>query len=44
MWDRSRLTIVDMERKIQKRQGKIIIATEIESIVESLFEEEGDCG
>ena len=44
LWDRSRPTIVDMERKIQKRQGKIIIATEIESIVESLFEEEGDCG
>ena len=44
LWDRSRPTIVDMERKIQKRQGKIIIATEIESMVESLFEEEGDCG
>ena len=44
LWDRSRPTIVDMERKIKKRQGKIIIATEIESMVESLFEEEGDCG
>ena len=39
LWDRSRPTIVEMERKIIKKP-KIIISTEIEALVESLFLEE----
>ena len=44
LWDRSRPTIVEMERKIQRRPTKVMIATEIESMVDSIFEEEEDCG
>ena len=44
LWDRSRPTIVEMERKIRRRQVKLLIATEIETLVESMFEEEEDCG
>ena len=44
LWDRSRPTIVEMERKIQRRPVKLMIATQIESLVESMFEEEEDCG
>ena len=39
----SRPIIVELERKIQRRPGKLVIATEIESMVESMFEEE-ECG
>ena len=42
--DRSRPIIVEMERKIQRRPVKLVIATQIESLVESIFEEEEDCG
>ena len=40
LWDRSRPTIVDMERAIKRRKPKVLIATEIEAFVESLFLEE----
>ena len=40
LWDRSRPTIVSMEREIQPKKAKVIIATEIEVLVESLFLEE----
>ena len=40
LWDRSRPTIVEMERKIRKKKPNIIISTEIEALVESLFLEE----
>ena len=40
MWDRSRPTIVEMERQIKSKKQKILIATEIEALVESLFLEE----
>ena len=44
LWDRSRPTIFEMERKIKRRPVKLLIATEIETLVESMFEEEEDCG
>ena len=37
-------SIVEMERKIQRRPVKLVVATQIETIVESMFEEEEDCG
>ena len=40
MRDRSRPTIVEMEREIRSKNPKILIATEIEALVESLFLEE----
>ena len=40
MWDRSRPTIVEMEREIRSKKPKILIATEIEALVETLFLEE----
>ena len=40
--DRSRPTIVEMERKVKRKKEKVIISTEIESLVESLFLEEGE--
>ena len=40
MWDRSRPTIVEMEREIRSKKPKILIAAEIEALVESLFLEE----
>ena len=40
LWDRSRPTIVEMERKIKRKKAKLIISTEIEALVESLFLEE----
>ena len=40
MWDRSRPTIVEMEREIRSKKPKVLIATEIEALVESLFLEE----
>ena len=42
--DRSRPTIVEMERKIQRRPVKLVVVTQIETLVESMFEEEEDCG
>ena len=44
LWDRSRPVIVEMERKIKRRPVKLVIATQIESLVERMFEEEEDCG
>ena len=35
---------VEMERKIKRKPVKLLIATEIETLVESMFEEEEDCG
>ena len=40
MWDRSRPIILDMERKITRRKQKVIISTEIEAAVNTLFEED----
>ena len=40
LWDRSRPTIVEMERTIQRKKAKLIISTEIEGLVVSLFLEE----
>ena len=42
--DRSRPTILEIERKIQRRPVKLVVATQIETLVESMFEEEEDCG
>lgn len=42
LWDRSRPVIVEMERKIKRRPAKVVVGTEIESMVESMFLEE-DC-
>ena len=36
----TRPTIVEMERLIKRKKKKVIIATEIEAMVESLFLEE----
>ena len=41
LWDRSRPTIVEMERVIKTKKEKMIIATEIESLVTTLFLEDG---
>ena len=40
MWDRSRPTICALERNIKKRKDKVMISTEIEALVDSLFEED----
>ena len=40
LWDRSRPTIVEMERQIKKKKSKVNIATEIETLVLSLFLED----
>ena len=42
LWDRSRPVIVEMERKIKRRPAKVVVGTEIESMVDSMFLEE-DC-
>ena len=42
MWDRSRPTFVEMERKVRRKKEKVIVSTEIEALVESLFLEEGE--
>ena len=42
LWDRSRPTIVEMERVIKTKKEKVIIATEIESLVATLFLEDGE--
>ena len=36
--------LVEMERKIQRRPVKLVVATQIETLVESMFEEEEECG
>ena len=40
LWDRSRPTIVEMERKIVRRREKLLVMSELEALVESLFEED----
>ena len=40
LWDRSRPTIVDMARQIKRRAPQLLIMTEIEVLVETLFLEE----
>ena len=40
MWDRSRPTILAMEREIRPKKSKVLISTEIEALVETLFLEE----
>ena len=40
LWDRSRPNIVAMEREIRPKKAKVLIATEIEALVETLFLEE----
>ena len=42
LWDRSRPVIVNMEREIRKHSAKLTIRTEIETLVESLFEEDDE--
>ena len=42
LWDRSRPTIVEMEREIKRKRPKIVIATEIESLISSLFLEDNN--
>ena len=42
MWDRSRPTIVEMERKVRRKKEKVIVSTEIEALVESMFLEKGE--
>ena len=42
LWDRSRPTIVEMEREVKKRKEKVHISTEIEALVESLFLEDSE--
>ena len=42
LWDRSRPTIVEMERVIKRKKTKVLVATEIEALVESLFLEDDD--
>ena len=43
LWDRSRPVIVDMERQIKRKNPKIIVGTEIDNLVLSLFlEDESD--
>ena len=43
LWDRSRPTIVLMERRIQKRSSKIVVQSEIEWMIEGLFLGEENC-
>ena len=40
LWDRSRPTIIEMEREIRRRTPRLMIQTEIEALVESLFVED----
>lgn len=40
LWDRSRPTIVEIARKIKRRTPKLMVMTEIEALVESLFLED----
>ena len=40
LWDRSKPTIIEIERKIQVRPAKLLVATHIETMVERIFVEE----
>ena len=40
LWDRSRPVIAEMERKIKRRPSKMVVGTEIESVVDGFFIEE----
>ena len=40
LWDSSRPNIVTMEREIRPKKSKVLIASEIEALVETLFLEE----
>ena len=40
LWDRSRPTIVEMDRRIKTRLTKLVVGTEIECMVESMFTKE----
>ena len=40
LWDRSRPVILEMERKIKKKQPKVVTSTEIETLVQSMFLED----
>ena len=40
LWDSSRPNIVTMEREIWPKKSKVLIASEIEALVETLFLEE----
>ena len=40
LWDRLRPPIVEMDRKIMRQKAKVLIMTEIEALVDSLFLEE----
>ena len=42
LWDRSRPTIVEMGRKIQRRKEKLLVMSELEAVVESLFLEDAN--
>ena len=42
LWDRSRPTIVEMARIIRRKTPKLMVMTEIEAVVESLFLEDED--
>ena len=37
LWDSSRPNIVTMEREIRPKKSKVLIASEIEALVETLF-------
>ena len=37
MWDRSRPSIIKLDRKIQRRAHKLLVMTEIETLIDSLF-------
>ena len=40
LWDRSRPKIVEMEREIKRKNPQVMISTEIEAMVDSLFLED----
>ena len=40
LWDRSRPIIVEMDRRIKRRPARLVVCTEIECMVESMFTEE----
>ena len=43
LWDRSRPILTAIERKISKKKPQVIVATQIEAVVEGLFlQEEAD--
>ena len=42
LWDRSRPTVMEMEREVKRRETKVIVASEIKTLVESPFLEEAE--